>query len=104
MPPLYDYFCPSCRAIVEIIKSMDNADRDEIHSCGAEMSRYFNAPWLSTSNCIIEPQKNWAFGKTFTTKNQLKEEIARYKGETGRRLEEVGNDNLSTVKKKFKEY
>lgn len=102
--PTYDYRCDHCDKLVEIVKSFTEAERDEVHDCGHQMNRYFSLPWLNTSNCIIEPQKNWAFGKAFTTKTQLNEEIKRYQGETGRKLVEVGNDSMSGVKKQFKSY
>jgi putative FmdB family regulatory protein len=104
MAPLYDYFCEDCQKVTEVVKSIKDAEADEICECGEGMTRYFSAPWLNTSNCIIEPQKNWGLGETFTTKNQMKEHIARYQGETGRKLIEVGSENLSSIKKGFKEY
>lgn len=104
MAPIYDYFCPECKEITEVVKSIKDAEADEVCECGEGMQRYFSTPWLNTSNCIIEHQKNWAFGETFTTKNQMKEHIARYQGETGRKLVEVGNEKLTHIKKNFGDY
>ena len=101
---LFDYYCDAWKLITEVVKSMKDAEAPETCECGETMVRYFNTPWLNTSNCIIEPQKNWAFGESFTTKNQMKEHIARYQGETGRKLVEVGNEKLTHIKKNFGDY
>lgn len=101
---LYEYFCPTCNQSTEVVKSMSEAEAAEYHDCGRTMIRSFTTPRLNTSACIIEPHKNWGLGKNITTKNQLKEEVARHEGETGRKLIEVGSENLSSIKKQFKDY
>lgn len=41
-----------------------------------------------------------AFGKAFTQKSQLDDHLRRIKGETGKEIVELGNDSMSTIKRK----
>ena len=46
-----------------------------------------------------QPEYNPAFGKVIKNKHDLRNELARIEGETGKKLEEVGNETLNNVKK-----
>lgn len=57
---------------------------------------------LNPGAAAFKPDKYHAFGKYFGTKNELKQEISRIKGETGKDIFEVGNDsmNIKPVRRK----
>jgi hypothetical protein len=50
------------------------------------------------STGTFTPGKYEAFGKTFTTRRQLNNEIQKINGETGQKIVEVGNDNSKVTK------
>ena len=49
---------------------------------------------------IFMPTWNPAFGKSFTSKGQIKEEIKRIAGEEGREIVEVGNEKVKAKREK----
>lgn len=106
--PTYQYECPNSKCAYterEIIKPLSALDDEERCTlCNEVMVRLISAVQISPSAKPFEAHHNHAFGKTITSKHQIREEQARYKGEKGRELVEVGTDDLSSVKKVRKQY
>ncbi len=103
--PRYDYECPSCHLSNEVVKSIAQLDDLELCTdCAQPMLRVISAVQISPAAKPYEAHNNHAFGKVITSKRQIEEEKARYKGEKGRELVEVGTDDLKSVKKVRKEY
>lgn len=104
--PTYEYLCQKCRIFTDITKPIADIDLEE--KCpGCENSvleRMISRPNINTSNCSFEPGYNWGLGQKFSSKKEIKEHLARVKGETGREIVEVGNDRMTSVKKQRKEY
>lgn len=48
MSPRYDYVCPQCEMVEEVVKSYSEFDREELHNCGTKMSLKFNMPNLDS--------------------------------------------------------
>ena len=104
--PTYEYECPTCESLHEVIKRISQlADTEVCPECSAPMIHVIvSPPGVNTSTCRFESHFNHGLGKEFTNKRQIKEELTRIKGETGKEIVEVGSDNLKSIKKKRKEY
>lgn len=107
--PIYEYLCGRCQVVTEVTKPLKYLDDPEPcpdEACeGRVMERViFSIPQIATSGCQHEAQYHPAFGKVLSTKRQIKQEISRIKGETGKEIVEVGNDSLKSIQKKRKNY
>lgn len=105
--PTYQYECGKCQSLKEVVKSVSALDEKEIcPKCkNRAMDRIIlSAPQISTSNCQFEAHMNHAFGKVVRNKRELQNEVKRHEGETGNKLYEVGNDKMTSIKRKRKEY
>lgn len=96
---IYGYRCPE-HGEFDVIKSHTEYDKPEFcPDCGLEMKRGIYAPSGISVGTFKEGHYH-AFGKTFTNKHQLSNELRRIKGETGKELVEVGNDKSVEQKKR----
>lgn len=104
--PTYEYLCPRCELIQDVIKPISMLEETEMCMECEEipMIRQMTAIRLNTSNCQYEAHYNHGLGKVLKGPNDVKEELSRIKGETGKEIVEVGNDRLDSVKFKRKEY
>lgn len=102
--PNYEYECIVCKSIFEVVKSMHESSRPEVCSNGHIADRIYSAPQISPTAKAYEPHWNYGLGKVILNKGQVKEELSRIKGETGKEIVEAGTDNLQSIKKKFKSY
>lgn len=106
--PTYQYRCDVCDHgswFFDVVKSMSESGRIEhCPQCGKQAERIYSAPQISPAAKAYEPHWNYGLGKVILNKGQVKEELARIKGETGKEIVEVGTDNLSSVKPIKKSY
>lgn len=100
--PTYTYFCHRCEMEFDVIKPMKEYDRNEICAeCGLESSRVINfSGHLAADN--QEAYYNYGLGKVVRSKNDVRQELSRVKGETGREFHEIGNDRSRPAKRKSK--
>ncbi len=99
----YEYECKTCDFRLDITKYVKDLERSELcPRCLLPMGRLISAGHISMGN--MDPHFNYAFGKVIRSKSDIKNEIARKEGETGVKLQEVGNDTMKSIKKKRKEY
>jgi putative FmdB family regulatory protein len=95
---IYDFQCQTCGEKFEYECPVENRDETVTCDCGADAKRIFSPTVnLNAGAAAFKAEKYHAFGKVFTQKSQIKEEIRKIEGETGRRIVETGND--STVYK-----
>lgn len=99
--PTYEYECQKCGQRFEEIRRIKDREEPTACKCGGAGRKVPTKP-LGIGVGTFKEGYNQAFGKSFTTKNQLKNELARIKGETGQELVEVGNDSLSNKREKKK--
>ena len=91
---IYEYECPSCNRNEDVIKSVKEIDRVETcPDCERPMLRLFR-PCIHTSFGTFKEGYYHAFGKHFTTKNQLHNELTKHRLDTGKQLVEVGNEKI----------
>lgn len=102
--PIYIYACKEHEGF-EVVKPMSESSRPEkCPQCSADAVRVYLPAQISPAAKAYEPHWNYGLGKEIINKRQVKEELAKIKGETGKEIVEVGSDNLQSVKKKFKSY
>lgn len=95
---LYDYKCDTCEEITEEPRDIDSRNDPGKCVCGGVTRRIFDWRGHVGTGTFKEGHYH-AFGKDFTSPHQLKEEIAKIKGETGKEIVEVGSDSMQTMKK-----
>jgi predicted nucleic acid-binding Zn ribbon protein len=100
----YLYECPNCHCEEDVVKNVSEIDRAEVCvDCGIPMQRQICRP----AACVVDNFKSehyWTFGRVVNSKHDLKNELARYKGETGSELVEIGSDKMPKIKRKKTEY
>lgn len=98
---LYDYKCTQCSNVFELARRMDERDDVAICTCGSE-ARYKFTPTtnLNAGAAAFKQEHYHAFGKGFSTKNDLKQHISRLEGQTGKRINEIGSDRMTGLKPK----
>lgn len=105
MSPRYDYNCTKCDVTIEVMKSMSEASSDEFcGKCNLQLQKVISAPRINTSICQFQAHFNHGLGKVVKSKADIKDELRRINGETGRNIVEVGNDNLQSIKTQRKKY
>lgn len=95
---IYLYECPEHDQI-EVIKPASLIDVEEpCDVCAKPMRRVFNFKGQMMAPGGYKENFHPAFGKVISTKIQLKNELKRIKGETGKELIEVGNESMEKIK------
>lgn len=85
---IYQYNCPKCKNVVDIVKDADDYIRIEICSiCASELLRVYSSPFLKITKTTW-PEFNPAFGKVMD-KKEVDYEVKK------RGLIEVGNEDLN---------
>lgn len=84
---------------MDVARSIDDRNRKEQCKCGREAGRIFDYQG-TISSPSFEAHYSYTFGKPVTSRTQLAEEKAKYRGETGSRLVEV--DKPTDIKKQNK--
>lgn len=104
--PTYEYQCEDCLTFTDVYKPMSESGSLELCSqCQKPMQRIIGLVQMNLSTAkVFEPHFNPAFGKKMYSPHDIKEEIRRIKGETGKEIVEVGNDSLQSIKKKRQAY
>lgn len=103
--PRYDYQCPECLREREVVKPISQLDESELcEKCQKQMVRVLTAVQLSPKIKLFEPHFNHGLGRRVNSQRDINEELKKIKGETGKEIVEVGNDNLDSVKKTYKKY
>lgn len=101
---IYVYACESCKVKQDVHKRLVDIDEEEFcEVCGETMQRLMQ-PIAAHKTSVFEPHFNHGLGKVVTSQIQVKEELSRLRGETGKDIVEIGNDDLKTVKKKRHNY
>ena len=101
----YDYECVECLKTIEVTKSLSQLEDKELcPKCKKKMVRVLTAVRLSPRIGVFEPHFNHGLGKAVYSQRDVKEELRRIKGETGKEIVEVGTDTLQSVKKQRKKY
>ena len=104
---VYEYECKR-HGKVDIYKSSEHSEKEErCEICSLVMKKNF----VPTSNinpgaASMRGEFYHAFGKHFDTKKQVRNELRRIEGETGKKIVEVGSDkqdNVKRVRKTFNE-
>jgi hypothetical protein len=91
---IYAYHCENCNIDFDVVKSVEDYNREERCKCGSVGRKLF-----FTSKPIIDKHKAEyypTFGKVINSKAHLKEEVKR----TG--AIEVGNEKPETIHKEMK--
>jgi len=98
--PLYEYECETCGNHQDAVRLVDERDRSPECKCGASTVRVFSVQ----RSVICEDEVGWqpAFGKRFSNKHELRDEIRRLRDEKGIDMVEVGNDRARTKPKEVK--
>lgn len=97
---VYEYECPN-HGKFDVYKSAAFSDKEErCEICQIKAKKNF----VPTSNInpgvsTFRGEYMHAFGKHFDSRRQLKNEIVKIEGETGKKIVEVGSDKLQNVKK-----
>jgi hypothetical protein len=73
--PLYDAKCPSCSAVVEILRSYERRDDPETCACGAAMVRTFMPPNVMRDIAGYESPID---GKWIGTRSQHRDHMKRH--------------------------
>lgn len=96
---IYDFKCEDCGKVFDALKNTNKRNEpEECPHCGGLGFRVFSFEGTVGFGTFKEGHYQ-TFGKVFTTKHQLTNELATIAGETGKKLEEVGNDSMKTLKK-----
>lgn len=98
---IYDYKCEKCEKVTESVRRVDDRDEPERCDCGGMARRIFSYRGhigLGTFKAGYYP----TFGQAFTNESQLKEALAKHKGETGSELVELGNEKPKVKKQRKK--
>lgn len=93
----YEYYCPSCKNIFDVIKSAKDMERNETcNECGDFGERKFVPSRVFFSKTSVQhAEYNPGLG-CVTNNSQHRAEIAKRKG-----LEEIGNENPDKIANKF---
>lgn len=102
--PRYAYRCINCEDEFDVIKPVAEIDYIEIcEECGRPSERVIRFKGhMAADN--VDAYYNYGLGKVVRSKAQVREELARVKGETGREFVEVGNEPIKPKKKKYKSW
>jgi len=104
MSPTYEYKCKPCLKTQDIIKSVSEYDTKEFCTCGKEMDRLISKVNINASVCQFQAHHDSGLGVDVHSKIQKDNELAKIRGETGKDIIEIGNDDFKTVKRQRKEY
>jgi hypothetical protein len=101
---IYSYVCPNCLLEEEVTKPVSDLDRPEMcEECGIPMMRRICPP-VATRVDNFKQEHYWTFGRVVNSKQDLKNELARYKGEKGSELVEIGSEQMPKITRKKTEY
>lgn len=90
---IYEYTCKACGILNDVVKPVRELELpDRCPRCGKYMVRRISKGEVSFGT--FRPGYYDAFGKVFSSKSQLTNEIRRINGESGRDIVEVGNDKF----------
>jgi hypothetical protein len=101
----YEYECPN-HGKIDIHKSHEHMDKEErCEICMIVMKRNFVPtrnlnPGASSMRGEYQP----IVGRVVHSRRELRNEIAKIEGETGKKIIEVGSDKLDTIKKPRKTF
>lgn len=102
---IYLYECGICNVRHEVEKPSSQCHEFEVcRDCGSQMIRIYTAPHVGVREGTFQEGYNPGLGKAFKNKREMREHIRRHEGETGNQLIEVGNEKLTGLKPKRKEY
>jgi|SRR5580765_916116 len=98
--PTYAYKCNKCAEEFDVIKPVAEIEMIEVcEECGFPAERVIKFKGhMSPDN--VDAYYNHGLGKVVRTKNDVRQELSRLKGETGRDLIEVGTEVLKKEKPK----
>lgn len=97
--PTYLYECKD-HGKINVIKRMGLADEPEpCDDCNLPMKKLVNFQGEVMGATDKEPEYNHAFGKVIKNSQDLRNELTKIEGETGKTLVEVGNESLNSIKK-----
>lgn len=103
--PTYQYQCSACEKHFDIVCSYrDLNPLQECTHCGGTSERVYTPLHISPAAKAFEAHYNWGLGKKVHSKHEIKEELRRIEGDTGREIVEVGNDSLQSIKPTKKKY
>lgn len=96
---IYDFQCQGCEEIFEVESDVEKRDDPVVCQCGASATRIFSPTvHINPGAAAFVPDRYHAFGKVFSTRDQLRQEISRIQGETGKEIVELGNDKPPSSK------
>lgn len=102
--PTYVYKCERCKIEFDVVKRISELDHIELcEECGlpGEHVVRFNGHMAADN---YPAYYNHGLGKIVRSKRDVREELSRLKGETGREVYEVGNEKLIKTKLKKTEW
>ena len=101
--PTYAYRCNKCKIEFDIIKSYKDIDFIEVcEECGFPGERVIRfSGHIAPDN--VAAYYNNGLGKVVRSRADIRQELARVKGETGREFIEVGNEVIKKTKPKKSE-
>jgi len=89
---LYSYVCPVCGKKQDAVRRVSERNRGPSCVCGAGTERVFS--FRGEISVESSPGYQPAFGKTFSTRGDLRDEIRRLRDERGIDMVEVGNERV----------
>ena len=103
--PVYEYECKEGHYHEKTLSLEHFQPSTSCPTCGDVAQRVITkAPNINTSNCQFDSHFNYGLGKVVHSNREVKESLRKMNGETGRDFQEVGTDNLSSIKKSYKRY
>lgn len=102
---IYEYTCPT-HGSFDVYKPASQRERPETcPECGQDATyRFVPTSNLNTGASAMRGEFYHAFGKHFNSRRELKNEMAKIEGETGKKIVEVGSEKPDSVKRKRKDY
>ena len=90
---IYEYKCPECGQYKEITcHHTEQPERVDCEDCTVEMPRWFSKPQMIMP---FTPYFDAGLGVQVNSKKDVKAAISKINGETGRNIEEIGDEDNS---------
>lgn len=95
---IYPYECQNCGYDFDVYKSLSEMNRPEpCPKCDSDKTVRYIARCFFHGEKVQEASYNPAFGKVINNKSHLREEMSKYKDQTGGELVEVGTEKVENI-------
>ena len=102
--PTYAYLCPKCKTEFDVIKAVQYMEFvEQCSECGEPSNRVVRFKGAISADAG-PAYFHYGLGKVVRSKQDIRNELAKIRGETGRDLIEVGNEAIKKSKPKKAQY